>query len=165
MQHNSRTNNRQKRQTTYRENPTYIQGNTVRKAMPAEYPEAPVRELSHRTRKNRDKALHMNFGYVLFLVAALASAALVLISYIQIQSEITYTVKQIASLERELNHLKLSNDEQYNRAVGSVDLEEIKRVAIGELGMRYAKEGQIINVTGEGSDYVRQLAEIGDQTE
>ena len=39
-------------------------------------------------------------------------------------------------------------------------VEEIRSVAIGELGMKYAKEGQIINVSGEGKDYVRQLAEI-----
>ena len=60
----------------------------------------------------------------------------------------------------ELNDLRLTNDEDYARAASSVDLEEIRRVAIGELGMRYAKEGQIINVSGEGNDYVRQLADI-----
>ena len=102
----------------------------------------------------------MNLGYLLFLVTALASAAFVLLGYLKLQSEYTLTVKHIASLESELNNLKLSNEEEYNRAISSVDLEEIRRVAIGELGMRYAKEGQIINVTGEGSDYVRQLAEI-----
>ena len=102
----------------------------------------------------------MNLGYLLFLVVALVSAAFVLIGYIRLQSELTLTVKRIASMESELNSLKLSNEEEYNRAISSVNLEEIRQVAIGELGMRYAKEGQIINVTGEGSDYVRQLAEI-----
>ena len=119
-----------------------------------------VKQLSHSTRKNREKALYMNLGYVLFLIAALASAAIILISYIRIQSDIIISVRNIASMERELNDLRLSNDEDYARAVSSVDLEEIRRVAIGELGMRYAKEGQIINVSGEGTDYVRQLAEI-----
>ena len=102
----------------------------------------------------------MNLGYVLFLVAALASAAIILIGYIQIQAEITLAVKNIAAMESELNDLRLTNDENYARAASSVDLEEIRSVAIGELGMRYAKEGQIINVSGEGNDYVRQLADI-----
>ena len=102
----------------------------------------------------------MNLGYVLFLVAALVSAAIILISYIQIQSQITLSVKNIAAMESELNDLRLTNDEDYARAASSVDLDEIRRVAIGELGMRYAKEGQIINVSGEGNDYVRQLADI-----
>lgn len=147
--------------TTKRGNYTYIEGNTVRKLnVVEEIQNPPKKELSHSTRKNRDKALYMNLGYVLFLAAALISAAIILIGYIRVQSDITVCVQNIAELESELNSLRLSNEEEYNRAASSVDLEEIRRVAIGELGMRYAKEGQIINVTDEGSDYVRQLAQI-----
>lgn len=141
---------------------SYTEGNTVRKLNMVQELKKPIEapKISHNTQKNRDKALYMNLGYVLFLVAALAGAAIILINYIKIQSELTLTVKNIANLESQLNDLRLSNDEDYSRAASSVDLEEIRRVAIGELGMRYAKEGQIINVQGEGSDYVRQLAEF-----
>ena len=151
-----------KNKNTVRRHDAYIDGNTVRKFSVEEEIRKPseTKELSHSTRKNRDKALYMNLGYVLFLIAALVSAAVILISYIRIQSDIIISVKNIASMERELNNMRLSNDEDYARAASSVDLEEIRRVAIGELGMRYAKEGQIINVSGEGNDYVRQLAEI-----
>ncbi len=140
----------------------YMEGNTVRKLDIVEELQKPsqIQELSHLTRKNRDKALYMNLGYVLFLIAALASAAIILINYIKFQSELVITIRNIANLESQLNDLKLSNDEDYSRAASSVDLEEIRRVAIGELGMRYAKEGQIVNVPVEGSDYVRQLAEL-----
>ena len=42
-----------------------------------------------------------------------------------------------------------------------MDLEEVKRVAIQELGMKYAEEGQIIVYSDEGAeDYVRQIAQI-----
>lgn len=141
---------------------TYIEGNTARKLNIVEELQNPAerKELSHSTRRNRDKALYMNLGYVLFLIGALIMAAMILMSYIRIQSDIIIAVRNIASLERELNNVKLSNDEDYARAASSVDLEEIRKVAIGELGMRYAKEGQIINVSGEGSDYVRQLEQI-----
>ena len=158
-QGNSQSNNQRGRTKEQREN--YIQGNTVRKLeLAAELEIAAPKKLSHSTRKNRDKALYMNLGYLLFLAAALASAAFVLIGYIRLQSEITLTVKHIANLESEVNNLRLSNEEEYNRAISSVDLEKIRQVAIGELGMRYAKEGQIINVSGEGSDYMRQLSQI-----
>ena len=162
MAYSSYRNVHSKKTNTKRKHDAYIEGNTVRKLNVVEEIQNPldVKQLSHSTRKNRDKALYMNLGYVLFLVAALVSAAIILISYIRIQSEIIISVRNIASMERELNDLKLSNDEDYARAASSVDLEEIRRVAIGELGMRYAKEGQIINVSGEGNDYVRQLAEI-----
>lgn len=158
-QGSSQSNNQRRRTKEQREN--YIQGNTVRKLeLAAELEIAAPKKLSHSTRKNRDKALYMNLGYLLFLAAALASAAFVLIGYIRLQSEITLTVKHIANLESEVNNLRLSNEEEYNRAISSVDLEKIRQVAIGELGMRYAKEGQIINVSGEGSDYMRQLSQI-----
>ena len=42
-----------------------------------------------------------------------------------------------------------------------MDLEEIKRAAIGELGMTYAKEGQIIMYTAEGNDSMRKVSESG----
>ena len=122
--------------------------------------EQPKKQLSHTTLKNREKARHMNLGYVLFLSAALALTGFVLIGYIRMQSNITSSVKQISKLESQLNSLKLSNDEQLSRVESSIDLEEIRRIAITELGMTYAGEGQIIEIPDDGSDYVRQYTEI-----
>lgn len=162
-----RQNNR--RQTTYR-NGTEIQGNTVRKsnhviktdtAKPVHV--VPSKKISHAARKNRDKAIHMNLGYVMFLSFALLIAGFILISYIRLQSDITSSVKNIAKLERQLNNLKLDNDEEYSRIVSSVNLDEIKRIAIQELGMTYANEGQIIAYSSKGNDYVRRYAEIPTQ--
>ncbi|MBR3602833.1 MAG: cell division protein FtsL [Lachnospiraceae bacterium] len=138
---------------------TYVEGNTVRKLNVVEELQKPI-DTKEKNNKKHDKSLYMNLGYVIFLIGALVVAAMILMSYIRVQSDIIISVRNIASLESELNDVKLSNDEDYARAASSVDLEEIRRVAIGELGMRYAKEGQIINVSGEGSDYVRQLAQI-----
>ena len=122
--------------------------------------EAPRKKLSNQARKNRERAYHMDLGYVVFLAAALFVAGYVLIGYIQMQADITTQVETIARLESELNSLRLANDEELTRINSSVDLEEIKRIAIGELGMVYATEGQIVNYTNEGSDYVRQLGDI-----
>ena len=105
----------------------------------------------------------MNFGYVVFLAAALFVAGYVLIGYIQMQADLTSQMQTIASLESELNSLRLANDEELIRINSSLDLEEIKRIAIGELGMVYATEGQIINYTNQGSDYVIQMGDIPKQ--
>lgn len=142
----------------------FVEGNVARKPernqrIPHNDPRKKVIE---NTQKDTDSTIGMNLGYMLFLVMAMVFSAMIIISSIRIQSEITLCVGSIANLESELNTLKITNDEEYNRAVSSVDLEEVRNIAIGELGMRYAKEGQIINVSGEGSDYVRQLAEIGE---
>ena len=139
----------------------YVNGSAVRKLdIQRQLEEPPRKRLSNSTRKNREKAFYMNFPYVAFLAAALVIMGVVLVKYIQLQSEITSTVKNISKLESELNDLKLENDEAYSRITSSVDLEEIRRIAIGELGMSYAEEGQIINYSIDGSDYVRQFADI-----
>lgn len=139
---------------------TYVYGNTVRKAdVQHQLQEAPRKRLSHEARKNRDRAHHMSLGYVVFLAAALCASGMVLIGYIRLQSELTNKIKVVSKMESQLNTLRLSNDEEYNRIINSVDLEEIKRIAIGELGMTYAKEGQIINYSNTGNDYMRKATD------
>jgi len=123
-----------------------------------EMEEEPKKQLSHRTRRNREKALHMSLGYVFFLSAALIMAGFVLIDYLRLQAELTSEIKVIAKMESQLNTLKLKNDEENNRIINSVDLEDVKRVAIGELGMVYATEGQIIVYEGAGNDYMRKVS-------
>lgn len=140
--------------TTYRNSP-YMYGNVAYDVSVRRQLEEPSRRLSNETRKNRDKAQHMSLGYVAFLLAAMCTCAFVLINYIQFQSELTTKTQIIASRESELNTLKLSNDEEYSRITRSIDLEEIKRIAIGELGMTYAEEGQIILYDNAGTDYMR----------
>ena len=78
-------------------------------------------------------------------------------NYIQLQADLTNLTKGVATKQSELNSLRSANDEKYNRIMNSIDLEEIKRIAIGELGMTYAKEGQIILYADEGDDYMRQV--------
>lgn len=137
----------------------YVYGNTVRKAdVQRQLREAPSRSLSHQARKNREKAKHMDLGYVVFLMAALAMSAFVLINYIQLQSELTNRTSTISALERQLNNLKLENDEEYNRITSGIDLEKIKSIAIGELGMTYATEGQIVTYSNISNDYMRQVS-------
>lgn len=139
---------------------TYVNGSAARKEEIFRQVEAPRKQLSHTTRKNRERARHMNLAYVLFLTMAMALTGCVLIGYIWIQSEITTSVKRISSLESQVNNLKLENDEALGRIESSINLEEIRRIAITELGMTYAQEGQIVEIPDGGSDYVRQYADI-----
>lgn len=146
----------------YRENRQdriYVYGNTARKLDVRRELQEPARKpMSHTTRKNRDKAHHMSVGYVAFLLVALCAAGIILINYIQLQAELTNRMESVAGLESDLNNARIKNDEDYSRILSSVDLEEIKRIAIGELGMTYASEGQIVTYTNEGNDYMRQVS-------
>ncbi len=121
--------------------------------------EQPSRQLNHDTRKNRDKAHHMSFGYVVFLLAAVVMAGVMLVGYIQLQSAVNSKLKNIASLEKQLTVVREANNEELNRIERSVNLEEIKAIAIGQLGMTYAQEGQIVTYSNNANDYMRKVAE------
>lgn len=148
-------------QTRVQASKHYVQGNAARQLdVVTAIQEKEVRKLSPAARKNREKAFHMSFGYVLFLSLALLLSAYVLIGYIELQASITSTKKVIAELEVEYHNLKVKNDEEYSRITSSVDLDEVKRIAITELGMKYATEEQIVYYESDESDYVVQLQDI-----
>ena len=135
----------------------YIRGTTVRK------PNRVRRDMPYHVHENtrRPKRHNMSLGYLLFLSLAMVLMLGTLAWYISLQSQVKNSVKNIATLESQLNNLKQDNDEAYNRANGNVDLEEVKRIAIQEYGMTYAGEGQVVTYSdGGGNDYVRQLAPI-----
>lgn len=154
----TKANNRNMRNSTQQ---YYVSGNAVRKLQ-----EAPVKRneyKKHATKTHRGiqvKAAPMNLKYIGVMVMALSISCIVLMSYVKQQSDITNRINNIAKLENELYELKLDNDELYTKIMSDVDLEEIKRIAVSELGMKYAEEGQVVTYSGEGSDYVRQYKNI-----
>ena len=70
----------------------------------------------------------MNLPYVLFLTTALVITGIMLIGYLQVQSSLTVSVKRVATLESQLNDMRLSNDEQLERINTSIDMEAVKRM-------------------------------------
>lgn len=142
----------------------YQYGNTVRKLQVAPKTYVTTKEdkprLSNNTRKNREKALNMNFGYVMFLAVAVIVTLMVCIFFLNLQTEMTQKIKSISSLEKEVADLRSDNDETYNRITNSIDLEHIKEVALNEIGMVYASKDQVVLYDNEESDYVRQYSDI-----
>ena len=142
-----------------------VEGTAVRKLQTKENP----RERRERRRQpeirraGRKKSQVMGLGYVVFLTAACGLALWVCSGYLQLQADNTAIVKNIASLESQLSDLRTENDDEYNRVVTSVDLEKIRDIAINELGMVYAQEDQVVLYDSEGSDYVRQYADIPEE--
>ncbi len=148
---------------------TYIDGNTVRtvetevrprQQQPRRVQKAVRPGTSKRTRRNREKALKMDLGYVAFLAVAASVSLFVCVNFLQLQAESTSHRKSVASLTSEYSELKLANDTEYERALASVDLEYIKDVAMNKLGMVYATQGQIITYDSQASDYVRQYEDV-----
>lgn len=160
---------------TYRRQPEfktnyYVDGNTVRK-LEGEPEERRQRQLEkerrqqkqinrHVARRNQEKALRMNMGYVIFCTMAVLITCGVCVTYIQLQSDITSRMKHISKLESQIADLKADNDAAIKRIDLSTDLENVKYKAIHELGMKYAGPAQIVYYTVEDSDFMNQYSDI-----
>ena len=108
-------------------------------------------------RRSREQVMHMNRRYAVFMAFLVVAMTLCLIGYIKLMSDISATNKKIASLESQLTEMKSSNNEVYNELTGNVDLEEIRRIAIDEFGMKYAEQDQIVVYSDTKGDSVRQI--------
>ena len=102
----------------------------------------------------------MNAPYVIFLGLSLVAMVTCSGFFLRLQSDVTAKTKSLARLESEVVALTLSNDEEYARIMGAVDLEKIKQVAMEDLGMTYPDESQVVNFKDSDSDYVRQFGDI-----
>ena len=146
-------------------NTAYVQGNTVRKVMPAQVPAYTPDEIrrpsvNHRVRRNREKALQMDLPYVILLTIAAVCTLCLCVNYLHLQSSITASIHGIEEKETELEHLKTENDALEMSINTSVDLDHVYKVATEELGMVYANKDQILHYDKTESEYVRQNEDI-----
>lgn len=104
-----------------------------------------------------------NVGLAFFSIFILIVVSVSCIKYVDLRNECTGLQKKLSKEKIAYNDLKLANDEEYDRIMGSVNLEEIKKTAMNELGMDYPKADQVVVIPGTGNDYVRQYKKIPDK--
>ena len=139
----------------------YVDGNTLRTAHTLVRPqEQEEKKISRQAQANRERSMQMNLGYVAFLTVAAIVTVLMCVNYLRLQARYTAIQKQATSLEASLSELKLDNDAEYNRIISGVNLEHVKEVAMGRLGMVYASIDQIVEYEAADHDYVKQYQEI-----
>ena len=136
-----------------------VEGNTVRE-IERDYSAPFKKPVSETVKKNREKAAHMNLGYVAFLLVMAIVLFVGCTAYINPRNEITEKQKTVEGLQSKVASLKLENDEEYDRIIGNVDMEEIKKIAMNELHMKYPDSGQVAVTESKDSDYVRQYKDI-----
>lgn len=120
------------------------------------------RQLSEAAQKNRQKATAMNWGFVVFLAVVCTAILFCSVNYLRYKSEITARMRSVANLEEELAQLKEDNDAYYSQVTSNVDLNQIKKTAIGRLGMRYPSDDQTVSYSTSGNSYVRQYQDVPD---
>ncbi len=147
-----------RRTTTYR---TEVQGNVVRQFQTVpnrpEKVDGPV-EVPRRSRKPERSTL--SIPYCIFLAVACVLTLSLGAYYLEQQALATSSQKKIASLESELAELKKVNADDLNRIETSINLEEIREIAINELGMVYATKENVILYKNTNQNYVSQYGEV-----
>ena len=133
---------------------TYVHGNVARRDA------AVVQAPEQRVHKNRSKAMHMSKGYVMFLAVAAFIAVFACMQYLQLQSDITSRSQHITALQQELANAKEANTTRYNSIINSMNLEEIRDIAINQFGMVYAESDQIVRYQRPDGSNVMQYAGI-----
>lgn len=145
---------------------TYVDGTAVRKldSVPQKRPQKKKRSsTSLATRRNRERALRMNLGYVTFLTVAAVITVFTCVNFLQLQANKTRLQKEVTALAAQLDADILENDSDYNRIITNVDMEHVKDVAMNELGMVPAKKSQIVTYEIDDSDYVRQYSDVPEE--
>ena len=111
---------------------------------------------------NKERAKHMNAGYLFFLTVMTIGLFVVLSYYVQLRGQADTRMHQIARLESQVAEMKLDNDTRYMRAQAKVPLTQIRQRAAAELGMVYPTESQTVYYDVNQSDYMEQYQDIPD---
>ena len=162
-------------ETDYNQHGTYIDGNTVRRyeAAPKPPPEKDPRqeqeERKARERKrlakqaakaSQQRAMRMSPGYILFLSAAMVLTVAVCAVLLKMQADSRNHMDQIAALENQILELKTKNDAARNKIERSINLKQVRDIAINQMGMRYPTQDQIIYFEVDEDDYMNQYQDI-----
>lgn len=153
----------------------YIEGSAVRKveAVPErrerpERREAPDREQRRgQTKKNRqgipaslDRALAFDLKYTIFVVSAVFIMVAACTTMLFMESRVKEQKDNINSLEAQLETIQADNAAYKASVENMYTLDEIYDVASNELGMVYARSGQIVYYEGANEDYVKQYQDV-----
>lgn len=103
---------------------------------------------------------HISPQFLVFLTLFIFAMGFSITMYIRLSSDIIGYREQCANLQSQYESLKTSNDLYEQRINNSVDLNEIEKIAVCDLGMKLAGEGQIVVYSGEIEDYVKQYSDL-----
>ena len=107
-----------------------------------------------------ERALAFNFKYTLYVTFAciiMACAGVVLLTS---EAKLTKQRQNISNLEAELKTITDDNAAYRIKLDNMYSLDQVYDIATNELGMVYAKKGQIVYYDGANEDYVKQYRNV-----
>lgn len=109
----------------------------------------------HRRGCFRTQAVLLFFMFMIS-VMMLGSA----VCYLNLQSSCDYRKEQIMALEKRLERLQSENEALYSSIEMRVDMEEVRRIAVQELGMVHQDAENVLQYEKSEDGYVRHYGRI-----
>lgn len=124
--------------------------------------------IQRQAQKEQEKGLislgrGVNFFGMVMLAGALLATVYFCIGYLQLRAESTRLDKSITALESELAMMVDANRAMTNSITSDVDLERIYQTAVGEMGMVFPNNNEVLVYDPADLGYVRQYARIPDE--
>ena len=113
-----------------------------------------------RMRPRADRALAFNFGYTFFVLVSVAIMIAACMMMLNMEIGISNQQEEIVSLENQIEAISNDNEARRIRLENMYSLDEIQNIAMNEMGMVYAKKGQIIYYDSAEEDYVNQVKSV-----
>jgi len=134
-------------------------------AEPAYRPQEETRPHRERRQVEQPKPLIGIRKRTDFLTFAMMLAGILLIAYFgidfaSVKAKSAELDREITRLNNEYVNMVRMNDEAEQEIARSVDLNRVYEVAVGQYGMVFPKDNEVITVTYENTGYVRQYGEI-----
>ena len=108
----------------------------------------------HRRKKQASRRL------AFFIATSAVVIGLYFVAYVHIQNQITTSMGNISSLEKEITQIKTENAALKSRISTTANLSKIQKTAIKDLGMVYASSSQIVYYSVNDDDFMNQYEEI-----
>ena len=126
-----------------------------RRTAPQERP-----KVRRRVTAQTKKTLAFSAGYMMFMAAMVCLVVGSCVLMLYMNTKISTQQNNITKLEAELEKIEDDNATHKLRLNNMYTLDDIYNVATNELGMVYAKKGQIIYYDSADEDYVKQYQDI-----
>ena len=117
-------------------------------------------KVKRRVTAQTKKTLAFSAGYMMFMVCMVGLVVGSCVLMLYMNTKISTQQNNISSLESELEKIQDDNAAHKLRLNNMYTVDDIYNVATNELGMVYAKKGQIIYYDSADEDYVKQYQNV-----
>lgn len=127
-----------------------------------------IRVKSERNAKNSEQAktgINSGIDFVSMVVLSLALVCIMAfgLSCLTLSSQITEMKKEVSALNTTYKEIKSMNNEAYNAIDNSVDIGQVYEVAVGDLGMVFPSDNQVVEFDYQEEGYVRQYTTVPEE--